>query len=209
MCVSLFFYYGKAVLFKMKLCWDRVCSLRYLICLLFIFSLSDSLLAQKVHLSTNMLGYANFGTINGEIGLCLSQHFSLYLQGKYNPFEYESKVGKQMNNRQLSIAFGTKYWLWHTCSGWFLSGQCGWMRYNCGGIFTEAAYEGDACGVTFGAGYALMLNRHWNIDFGVGVMAGYTDYIKYSCPSCGKIVGNGEKIFFAPNNILLQMTYLF
>lgn len=165
---------------------------------------------QRLSVSTNLLNYLNFGTINGEISLGISQHFSLYVQGKYNPFKYKYNYGtRQLNNRQLAFAVGAKWWPWHLYSGWFLSGQTGFTRYNRGGIVSQDTYEGDAYGITVGAGYALMINRHINMDFGIGVIGGYTDFVKYACPSCGKIKNRGKKIFVAPNNVLVQLSYLF
>lgn len=169
-----------------------------------------ALWGQRFSVSTNLLNYLNFGTINSEISLGVSQHFSLYVQGKYNPFIYKYKSGtRQINNRQLAFAVGAKWWPWHSYSGWFVLGQTGFAKYNRGGIVSQDTYEGDAYGLTVGAGYALMLNRHLNMDFGIGIMGGYTDFVKYACPSCGKIVDRGKKIFVAPNNVLVQLSYLF
>ena len=178
--------------------------------LFFIMFCSNSILAQKVAVSTNLLDYVNFGTINCEIGLGLSQHFSIYVQGRYNPFEYKFVRGsRQVNNKQLSTALGVKYWLWHTYSGLFVSGQVACSRYNRGGITSDTTYEGDAVGMTLGVGYALMLKEHLNLDFGLGVMGGYTHYTRYSCPSCGRIENKGKRLFLAPDNVLVQLSYLF
>ena len=171
---------------------------------------SNSVQAQKVAVSTNLLEYVNFGTINGEIGLGVSQHLSIYIQGKYNPFEYKFASGtRQINNKQLLGAIGTKYWFWHTYSGLFISGQFSLSKYNRGGITSVETYQGDAAGITLGAGYALMLKEHLNLDFGLGIMGGYTNFIRFRCPSCGKIDKKGKKIFIAPDNVLVQLSYLF
>lgn len=181
------------------------------LCIMFcVVFYSNSVQAQKVAISTNLLEYVNFGTINGEIGLGFSQHFSIYFQGKYNPFEYKFSSGnRQINNKQLSGAIGAKYWLWHTYSGLFVSGQLSLSKYNRGGITSVKTYEGDAVGITLGAGYALMIKEYLNLDFGLGIMGGYTNFIRYNCPSCGKINKKGKKLFIAPNNVLVQLSYLF
>ncbi len=178
---------------------------------LLLFTLySNSMYSQRVSISSNLLNYINYGTLNAEVGIGVSQHFSLYIQGKYNPFEFKnSGKAEQINNKQIAISVGGRYWPWHYNSGWFFLGQMGFVQYNRGGITSEATYEGDAYGVTLGAGYSLMLNRHFNIDFGAGLMGGFADYIKYACPSCGKVIDKGEKLFIAPNNILVQLSYLF
>ncbi len=192
-------------------CWGRRHLLNFAVgcCLILSQSITNSLLAQKVHISTDLLGYANFGTINGEIGLALSRHFSVYMNGEYNPFEYKLSGPGQINNRRVSAAFGGKYWPWHIYSGWFLSGQAGWIKYNVGGLFSRTTYEGWAGGITLAGGYALMLGPDINMEFGAGVMAGYADYIKYACPSCGKVSGAGKRLFIAPDNVIVQLSYIF
>jgi hypothetical protein len=169
----------------------------------------SALYGQRISVATNLLGYANFGTINGEIGLGVSKHFSLYLQGKYNPFTYKENSADQFQNRQAALALGCRYWLWHTWSGWFLMGQAGYTNYNRGGLLKDETFEGNAYGITLGAGYALMLHKRLNIDFGAGIMGGFTNYKKYSCPKCGKLEERGKRIFVAPNNLLVQLSYMF
>ncbi|MEG0519104.1 MAG: DUF3575 domain-containing protein [Bacteroidales bacterium] len=186
----------------------------FFLCLVSILPLTGG--SQDFSLSTNVLGYLNFGTINGEFGLSVTPKWSIYLQGKYNPFTFTSKDKVQENgylsqkqNRQLAAAIGAKYWFWHTNAGWFVSSQLNYIQYNTGGIFKSDTYEGDAYGVTLGAGYALMLTKHLNLDLGLGIMAGYTSYTKYLCPKCGKIVGRDKRVYVAPGNLLLQLSYLF
>ena len=171
--------------------------------------IGSTLYGQRYSVSTNLVGYANFGTINGEIGLGVSKHFSIYMQGKYNPFIYKENSSDQFQNKQAALSLGCRYWLWHTWSGWFLMGQAGYTNYNRGGLLKDETLEGDAYGITLGAGYALMLHKHLNLDFGAGIIGGLTNYTKYSCPRCGKLEEKGKKIFVAPNNILVQLSYMF
>lgn len=166
--------------------------------------------------STNLLGYLNFGTINGEFGVSISEKWSLYLQARFNPFTFQSRKNllpngypRQMQNRQVAGFVGARYWFWHSHSGWFLSSQMGYVRYNSGGIFSNDTYQGQSVGITFGAGYSLMLSNRLNLDFGVGVMGGFTSYIKYLCPRCGEIAGENKRLFIAPDNLLVQLSYLF
>ncbi len=169
----------------------------------------STLYGQRFSVATNLVGYANFGTINGEFGLGVSRHFSIYMQGKYNPFTYMENSSAQFQNKQATLSLGCRYWLWHIWSGWFLMGQAGYTNYNRGGLLSTETFEGNAYGITLGAGYALMLHKRINMDFGAGIMGGLTDYTKYSCPKCGIIEEKGKKIFVAPNNILVQLSYMF
>ncbi len=198
MCGYKFFKLGRPGIFK-----------AVLPLIFFIAASCGTLYAQRLSVATNLLGYANLGTINGEIGLGVSRHFSVYLQTKYNPFTYREGREDQFQNRQATLSAGCRYWFWHTWSGWFLSGQAGYSKYNVGGIISQKSTEGDAFGITFGGGYALMLTKRLNIDFGAGVMGGLADYSKYSCTKCGKMEKKGKRLFVAPNNILVQLSYMF
>ena len=160
--------------------------------------------AQNMHVATNLLDYLNFGTINAEFGLSPVPKWSYYIKGRYNPFTF--RAGDNLQNRTASVAAGAKYWFWYANSGWFVNGQVGYGIYNTGGIYNGYAYEGDAVSIAVGGGYALMLNKQWNLDFGVGVQTGYTSYTKYSCPRCGRIVEKKSKMYFFPSNIMVQLS---
>lgn len=168
--------------------------------------LSVKLCAQNTYIATNLLGYLNFGTINAEFGLSPWAKWSLYARGNYNPFTY--KIEKQFQNRVASIALGGKYWFWYNNSGWFLNSHATYSKYNTGGVFDSYSYEGDAISITAGGGYALILNKKWNLDFGIGIQGGYTSFVKYACPKCGKVMERDKKIFITPSNILVQLTYI-
>ena len=160
--------------------------------------------AQNMHVATNLLDYLNFGTINAEFGLSPVPKWSYYIKGRYNPFTF--RAGDNLQNRTASVAAGAKYWFWYANSGWFLNSHIGYGIYNTGGIYNGYAYEGDAVSIAVGGGYALMLNKQWNLDFGVGVQTGYTSYTKYSCPRCGRIVEKKSKMYFFPSNIMVQLS---
>ncbi len=171
---------------------------------------SNNIYPQRMAVATNLLGYLNFGTLNAQLEYGITQHFSIYIQGKYNPFEYEYNEGeKQINNKQAALSLGGRYWLWHNNSGWYFSGQMNFVNFNRGGIVSQDTYEGDAYGITLGAGYALMISKRINMDFGAGFMGGVADYVKYACPSCGRILDKDKKLFMSPNNVMVQLSYLF
>ena len=148
--------------------------------------------AQNMHVATNLLDYLNFGTINAEFGLSPVPKWSFYIKGRYNPFTVRS--GDNLQNRTASVAAGAKYWFWYANSGWFLNSHIGYGVYNTGGIYSEHAYEGNAASITVGGGYALMLGKKWNLDFGVGLQTGVTSYTKYSCARCGRIMEKSSKM---------------
>lgn len=160
--------------------------------------------AQNMHLATNLLDYANFGTINAEFGLSPSPKWSFYIKGRYNPFTFH--INGQKQNRVASCAVGSKYWFWYSNSGWFLNTNIVYSIYNTGGIIDEYAYEGDSYGLSVGGGYALMLNKRWNLDFGFGVQGGFANYTMYACPRCGKVEKNGNRFYVVPGALMIQLS---
>ncbi|MCQ2177612.1 MAG: DUF3575 domain-containing protein [Bacteroidales bacterium] len=160
--------------------------------------------AQTVSLSTNMLDYANLGTLNLDASFSVARHWSLGAGVKYNPFTY----------RQQSYSLSARYWPWHVYSGWWVSGNMRYQEYNTGGYTTwkyadEQTSEGDRYGGGIAGGYTYMLARNFNLDFGIGVWAGYDVFITYACPHCGRIVDSGRKFFVLPSNLSLSLSYLF
>lgn len=167
-----------------------------------------SVAAQNVAVTTNVLDYVNFGTLNVEASCGIARQWSLSAGVKYNPFSFGEGKG-EFADRQRSIDAGARFWPWHIYSGWWLSGKLKWQEYNRGGLLSEGSVEGDRYGGSLGAGYTFMLNTHLNLDVGLGLWGGYDKYHAYDCVRCGRLVGGGEKIFVLPNDILLTISYIF
>jgi len=159
-------------------------------------------------ISVNAVDLASLAVINAEAGAELSRRVSLYFNAKYSPFEFGS--GDDIRrNRQIAFNAGVRLWPWHTFSGWFFGAGAGFMRFNRSNWLSERNWEGDFYGLQVGVGYSYMLAKHINLDFGAGVMAGPCRYSEYSCPTCGVLKDKGKKIHVEPNNILIQLSYLF
>ena len=166
--------------------------------------------AQKIGLSTNLLGYACLGTMNMELSYSVSRHLSVTADVRYNPFTFHAgDAERQFQYRQQSYAAGVRYWLWHTMSGWWLSGKMRYQEYNYGGIFSRQSEEGDKVGVGMYAGYTHMLSRHLNIEFGAGLWSGAAWFRRYDCPVCGFTVADGRKWFLLPDDIAVSIAYVF
>ena len=78
--------------------------------------------------------------------------------------------------------------------------------------------EGLAAGVGLGVGYSRMLNRHWNLDLGIGGWFGKTRYTQYRCPRCGRVISRDDgtpvrdatRWFVQPSNDLqISLVYVF
>lgn len=163
---------------------------------------------QKLSVSTNLLDYANMGTVNAEASYGFSRHWSAVAGFRYNPFTFGQK-GYESENRQRCLAAGIRFWPWHIFSGWWLGGKMQYQEYNAGGIRSMETTEGDRYGGGVSGGYSWMVGRHLNIDFGVGIWAGYDRFVVYECPRCGRISGGGARGFLRPNDMLLSVAYVF
>ena len=178
--------------------------------LLALVFLATSLNAQRLSLSANALECANFGTLNAEMGFALTQHLSVTAGTRYNPWTFGNDDSGYTQNRSLSFAAGVRWWTWNVNSGWWFSFKGQWEQYNRSlPAHNGRAEEGDALGAGFSLGYALMLSRHLNIDFGLGAWGGTKDYVAYACPRCGRIVDSGRKGFIRPNDVQASIVYIF
>lgn len=167
-----------------------------------------SVCAQNYSLTTNVLDYVDFGTLNLEASCGIARQWTLSAGVKYNPFSWgEGRTEKA--DKQRSLEAGARFWPWHIYSGWWMSGKLKWQEYNQGGIVSPLASEGDRFGGGLAAGYTFMLNTHLNLDIGLGLWSGLDKYTAYECLRCGKVIDRGEKIFVLPNDILLTLSYIF
>ena len=166
--------------------------------------------AQDWSVSTNAMDYVSLGTLNAEVSMATGRHISINASARINPWTFhKGDPSKQMQNRQQTYAVGVRYWPWHIYSGWWMSGMAQYQEYNRGGIISATTEEGDAYGLSIGAGYSLMLHEHWNLDFGLSLWGGQKTFVTYACPSCGKITEKGAKWFFMPNDLRVSIAYIF
>lgn len=166
--------------------------------------------AQRMSVSTDLLGYLDFATLNAGASYAVARHWTVDARVEYNPWTFnKGRPGGQFQRRRQSYSAGGRYWLWHTYSGWWFSGSLQYEEYNEGGLADDFTEEGDRAGLGVGAGYSYMLHPRLNIEFGVGVWGGAFRYKAYSCPSCGRIVGTGSGAFVRPDDIMISLSYVF
>ena len=181
----------------------------YLI-LISVFSVIVSAEAQDFSIATNLVDYVSLGTLNAEVSAATGRHISLHAAARVNPWTFhKGDPAKQMQNRHQTYSLGMRFWPWHIYSGWWISADVQYQEYNRGGIISQKTEEGDAYGISPGAGYSLMLHEHLNLDFGLSFWAGQKTYITYACPSCGRITDKGSKWFVLPNELRVAIQYIF
>lgn len=157
-------------------------------------------------IGTNIFDYLNLCTLNLEGGMSISRHLSIHLSGKYNPFSWSGPSGT-FQERQLSASVDARFWPWYIYSGWYYGGGLRFRQYNIGGITSKNCEEGNAFGAALKGGYALMINRWMNIEFGLGAWCGVTSYRSFEKPLCGKLTGSGTKFFILPDSISISVIF--
>ncbi len=164
--------------------------------------------AQRWSLATNLLDYLNFGTLNAEVGVSVHKHWTLSLSGRYNPFYFDFP-SRPMVNKKASGAIGARYWPFFVYSGFYYGFGAQYMMFRSGGILSETTREGTAVGGTFDIGYSLMISKHLNIEFGIGIWAGASEYKKYDAPRCGKKLKEVTEPFIVPNKLQINLLFNF
>ena len=183
-------------------------------------------MAQRWAVAVNAADAIDLGTISVEGSAAVSQHWSLHAGAKVNPWTFNKHNTwnglfsepdpDQKQSRKQVYAVGARWWPWNVYSGWWVGGKAQYQEYNRGGLRLPigvgddgGAEEGDAFGAALSGGYSLMLKEHWNLDFGLGVWGGWTKYRKYEYPENGKLIEQGHKWFFLPNEVILSIVYVF
>ena len=208
--------------------------MKKLVVLFFLFIMSAAAaMAQRWAVAVNAADAIDLGTISVEGSAAVSQHWSLHAGAKVNPWTFNrhntwnglfsEPDPDQKQSRKQVYAVGARWWPWNVYSGWWVGGKAQYQEYNRGGLRLPigvgndrigfgndgGAEEGDAFGVALSGGYSLMLKEHWNLDFGLGVWGGWTKYRKYEYPENGKLIEQGHKWFFLPNEVILSIVYIF
>ncbi|MCR5708983.1 MAG: DUF3575 domain-containing protein [Bacteroidales bacterium] len=178
--------------------------------------------AQTPSISTNLLDWANLGTLNVQAGVSVSRHLSLQTGVRYNPWRYGSpERGNALQNCARTVSAGMRWWPWNVYSSWWVGSRAIVEEYNRGGLFgRQLTEEGVAAGVSIGAGYSRMLAPHWNLDLGLGLWGGRARYTQYRCPRCGRVVSSGatagepvsnrSKWFIQPSDdVQVSLIYVF
>lgn len=160
---------------------------------------------------TKISDWAFFGTMNAETSLAMNRFISVHAAAKYNPWSWKGGNGGQINEKERSCALGFRYWPWNIYSGWWFGAGARIGEYNRGGLVRRQTEEGDAAGIDFYAGYTLMLDKHLNLELGLGIWAGRKRYRTYECPNCGRMLHDkqGVKNFVMPDIPRINLVWIF
>ena len=169
--------------------------------------------AQKVKtaISTNLLGWANYGTANIEAGVGVAQHFSLHAGARINPWEFTSKeLGLPIRNNQTTAFVGARWWAWYVFSGLWVGAKAQYSDYTRTGIWRPALEEGTRIGGGLSLGYTLMVHKNFNIEFGAGAWGGVqSKYNLYCCTECMQLRNSGSRGFIALDDVSVSLMFVF
>lgn len=166
--------------------------------------------AQKFALSTNLVEWANFGTTNLDASLSVSQHVSLFVGGKYNPWKYKTAKGMPVYENQTTAYVGMRYWPWYVYSGWWIAGKLRYTDFSETGVLRPKLFEGKSVGAAVSFGYTWMIHERFNIEIGGGIWGGrHLEYAKYQTPASMELMERGARNFFFIDDLQVSIMYVF
>ena len=197
---------------------------KFVVLLLLMLFSAAAAKAQTWAVALNLGDAIELGTIGIEGSAAVAQHWSIHAGAKVNPWTFakhdtwnglfSEPDPDQKQDRKQSYAIGARWWPWNVYSGWWVGCKAQYQEYNRGGFGFPIASglkteEGDAFGAALSGGYSLMLKEHFNLDFGLGVWGGWTKYRQFEYPENGKLIAEGNKWFFLPNEVIISLVYIF
>lgn len=184
----------------------RICILSILI----LLGTGMAARAQKVSLNTDLVDWGYFGTINLEAGISVSQHFSLMAGARYNPWEFKTRLDKDMYKKQITEYVGARWWPWYVYSGWWVGAKVQHSYFSETGMWRPALENKQAIGAGLSGGYTLMLHKNLNLEFSAGLWGGrYYKYKLYECPECMVLRTDEPRNFLDIEDISISIMYIF
>ena len=168
--------------------------------------------AQKWSVQTNLLDYLALGTLNAEVGMSVSQHFSIFAGGRFNPWEFKAGDPEVIvRNQQQTAYLGMRYWTWYVNSGFWAGIKAQYLNFSNTGIWREALKEGKGgIGGGLSLGYTYRLGKHVNLEASAGAWAGkFREYHFYSSPAKQYVREEGPKAVIYPDNLAISIVYVF
>ena len=149
------------------------------------------------------------GTVGIGCSAALCSHVTFNAGARVNPWIFKQDTPYRFQAKHQTYYAGARYWYRKVYSGWWTGAFMQFQEYNCGGFFSSETEEGNAYGLALAGGYSLVLCRHLNLDLGIGMWGGVTEFSEYSCPRCGRVISSGIKPFLRPNELIVSLVWIF
>ena len=168
-------------------------------------------------MKTNLL-YDVTATVNVGAEIGLAPKWTFDLSGNLNAWDVNDHKWKHM-----LIQPEARYWFCDRFQGHFLGAHALGGIYNIGFIennfkflgkdyspLTDHRFQGWFIGAGVAYGYALPLSKHWNLEFELGLGYVYTEYDRYECAGCGKLVETKvPEHYVGPTKAAINLVYVF
>lgn len=171
--------------------------------LLLLGFVCNTALAQRVALRTNLLDWAMLSP-NLTLESRLSSRLSLGIGFAANPFKLNIADTRLENFR---VQPELRYWFNRPMARHFMGFALLGGLYNFHHKATNR--KGDIFAAGFTYGYALVLSRHWNVEFTAGIGLGKTRFFKYNDGEPRPDSPNNSKWIPVPMNVGVSFTYIF
>ena len=193
--------------------------LKFCIVLIMGLLFSTEMKCQEVAIKTNLL-YDALMNVNAGVEVGLAPKWTLDVSGDYNGW----KFSHQRQWKHWMVQPEARYWFCDRFQGWFLGVHAHGGQYNVGGGLDnsidffgtdlsplgENRVQGWFVGAGVGAGYAVALSKHFNLEFELGIGYAYTKFDKYRCTTCdSKIESDKDHHYFGPTKAEIGFVYLF
>ncbi|MBQ5690253.1 MAG: DUF3575 domain-containing protein [Alistipes sp.] len=191
--------------------------LKLLIALIFGIVVTTGVKAQNAAIKSNLL-YDVTATVNLGVEVGLAPRWTLDVSGNLNAWNiHETKRWKHW-----LVQPEARYWFCDRFSRHFVGFHALGGQYNIGGLknnitflgtpyknLTHNRYQGWGVGAGVAYGYALILGKHWNLEFELGVGYIYNKFDLFECSGCGRRVGSDTHHYFGLTKAAVNLVYLF
>lgn len=191
--------------------------LKFLIPLLLGLLISVGAKAQDVAIKTNIL-YDATATVNLGVEVGLAPKWTLDLSGNLNAWN----VNRDERWKHWLVQPEARYWFCDRFSRHFVGFHLLGGQYNIGGLknslnflgtdfsqLTDKRFQGWGVGAGVAYGYAMILGKHWNLEFELGVGYIYSGYDIFECAGCGRRVGQDNHHYLGVTKAAINLVYLF
>ena len=194
-----------------------VMRLKFLIPLLLSLLISVGAKAQDVAIKSNLL-YDATATVNLGVEVGLAPKWTLDLSGNLNAWN----VNPDKRWKHWLVQPEARYWFCDRFSRHFLGFHLLGGQYNIGGLqnnlsflgtdfsqLTNKRFQGWGAGAGVAYGYSMILGKHWNLEFELGVGYIYSAYDIFECAGCGRRVGQDNHHYVGVTKAAINLVYLF
>lgn len=179
--------------------------------------------AQKAALKTNLLYGGGLQSPNLSLEYRLAPRWSVDLSGGANFFFYGTDPSSdRYKTKKIShwlVQPEVRYWTCEAFNGLFFGLHAQGAAFNVGGVnipfvlenknsvMKDHRYEGYLVGGGLSAGYHLIINRRFSIEFQLGLGYNWIHYDKFECVRCGDKVGEGTANYLGPTKAAISLVY--